>query len=47
MKHTKKEEKARGKKYGERVKSRNTNTSAGLGTMTANLLASYNNKFGK
>ena len=47
MKHTKKEQKARGKKYGERVKSLGTLTSAGLGKMTENLLASYNNKFGK
>ena len=47
MKRTKKEQKARGKKYGEKVKNCSTLTRTGLGTMTANLLSSYNDKFGK
>ena len=47
MKRTKKQQKARGKKYGEKVKNRGTLTRAGLGAMTANLLSSYNDKFGK
>ena len=47
MKRTKKEQKARGKKYGEKVKNRGTLTRAGLGAMAANLLSSYNDKFGE
>lgn len=47
MKQTKKKQKARGKKYGEKVKNSNTLTKAGLGAITINLLSSYNNKFGK
>lgn len=47
MKRTKKQQKARGKKYGEKVKNHDTLTRAGLGTMAANLLSSYNDKFGK
>jgi len=45
MKRTKKEQKARGKKYGEKVKNRGVLTRAGLGAMAANLLSSYNDKF--
>lgn len=47
MKHTKKEQKARGKKYGEKAKNRGVLTRAGLNTMAVNLLSSYNDKFGK
>ena len=47
MKRTKKEQKARGKKYGENVKKRSVLTRAGLGAMAANFLSSYNDKFGK
>ena len=45
MKRTKKEQKARGKKYGEKAKNSGVLTSVGLGTMALNLLSSYNNKF--
>lgn len=47
MKRTKKEQKARGKKYGEKAKNSGVLTRAGLGTMAANLLSSYNDKFRK
>ena len=47
MKRTKKEQKARGKKYGEKAKNRSTLTKTDLGIMGANLISSYNNKFGK
>jgi hypothetical protein len=40
-------QKARGKKYGEKAKNRGVLTRAGLNTMAANLLSSYNDKFGK
>ena len=47
MKRTKKEQKARGKKYGENAKNRGVLTRTGLGAMAANLLSNYNDKFGK
>ena len=46
-KRTKKEQKARGKKYGEKVKNRGVLTKAGLGAMAADFLSSYNDKFSK
>jgi len=45
MKRTKKEQKARGKKYGEKAKNCGVLTRAGLSSMATNLLSSYNNKF--
>ena len=47
MKRTKKEQKARGKKYGEKVKNRGTLSATKLGMMSASLLSSYVDKFGK
>ena len=47
MKLTKKEQKTRGKKYGEKVKNHSSLIRYGLGTMASNLLLSYNDKFGK
>lgn len=47
MQRTKKQQKARGRKYGEKVKNRSVITKAGLGAMAANLLSSYNDKFGE
>ena len=46
MKRTKKEQKARGKKYGESIKSRNPFSSKQLGFMSASLLSKFNEKFG-
>lgn len=45
MKRTKKEQKARGKKYGEKAKKHGVLTMAGLGAMAENLCSSYNDKF--
>ena len=47
MKRTKKEQKARGKKYGEKAKNQGVLTRTGLGIMGANLLSSYVDKYGK
>lgn len=47
MKRTKKKQKARGKKYGEKVKNCSTLTRVDLGIIGATLISSYNNKFGK
>ena len=47
MKRTKKEQKTRGKKYAEKIKNRGTLSLTKLGMISASLLSSYVDKFGK
>lgn len=47
MKRTKKEQKARGKKYGEKSKNCGNLSVTKLGMMSASMLSSFIDKFGK